>query len=122
MKLLIKLLIAAMVVHASWKTGTAFWRYYNFKDGAQAAALFAGVGSASEIHNRVFAIATKLDVPLEPAKLSVRREPNHILINASYTEKIEVVPSFFYPWDFKVDLDVFTLQGSGESESASPQK
>jgi hypothetical protein len=109
MKTIIKLLIAAAIVHATWKTGNAFFRYYKLKDGAHAAALFAGARSEGEIQNRVLDIARELDVPVNPANVEVRRVPNHTYIDASYTEKIEVLPSYFYPWDFKLHLDVLTM-------------
>ncbi|MCM3878778.1 MAG: hypothetical protein ND807_01600 [Vicinamibacterales bacterium] len=110
MKTLIKLLIAALVVHACWRGAGVFWRYSKLKDGAQSAALFAGQRSEAEIQTRVIEIARELDVPLDPEKLTVRKVPNHIYIKGVYTEKIEVVPSYFYPWAFTLDLDVLTLQ------------
>ena len=109
MKTIIKLLLAALVVHACWKGSTVFWRHYELKDGAQKAALFAGNRTEAEIHSRIMEIARELDVPLDPEKLTVRKAPNHTYVNTAYTEKIEVVPTFFYPWDFKLDLDVFTI-------------
>ncbi len=109
MKTLIKLLIAALVVHASWRSGTVFWRYYKLKDGAQATALFAGHRTEAELHSRVMEIAHELDVPMDPAALTVRKEPNHTYINGSYIDQIELVPRYFYPWQFKLDVDVFTL-------------
>ena len=111
MKSIIKLIIAALIVHACWKSGIVFWRYYKLKDGAHNTALFAGTRSEAEIHGRVMEIAHQLDVPLDPEKLSVRKEPNHIYINTAYTDKIEFVPTYFYPWEFKLDVDVFTLNG-----------
>jgi hypothetical protein len=109
MKTLVKLLIAALVIHASWKSGTVFWRYYKLKDGAQAAALFAGRRSEDELHSRVMEIAHELDVPIDPATLTVKKEPNHTYIKGSYTDQIELLPRYFYPWQFKLDVDVFTL-------------
>lgn len=109
MKAIIKLAIAALLIHACWKSGIVFWRYYELKDGAQNTALFAGARTEAEIHQRVMEIAHQLNVPIDPEKLTVRKEPNHTYINAAYTDKIEFVPSYFYPWEFKLDLDVFTL-------------
>jgi hypothetical protein len=109
MKTIIKLLLAAAIVHATWKTGSAYFRYYKLKDGAHAAALFAGSRSEGEIENRVLDIAHELDVPINPGQIAVRREPNHTFVNATYTERIEVLPSYFYPWQFHLNLDVITM-------------
>ena len=39
----------------------------------------------------------------------MRRQNNHILIDATYTEQIELLPRYFYPWELKVNVDVLTL-------------
>ncbi len=39
----------------------------------------------------------------------MRRKPNHLLIDATYSERIELLPRYFYPWEFKVDVDVLTI-------------
>lgn len=109
MKTLIKLLIAAAVLNAAWRGGSAYWRFYNLQDEAQKAALFSGSRGPAEIHNRIVDIARDLQIPLTPDKLEVRKEPNHIYIDARYTEKIEIFPRYFYPWEFVLKLDVFTL-------------
>jgi hypothetical protein len=108
-KVIIKLLIAAAIVHASWKVGNAYWRFYQLRDETRDVALFAGMQSAAEIHRRVVEIANQLNLPVDPQKLEVRRVPNHTYVRTSYTEKIEVVPTYFYPWEFKLDVDVLTL-------------
>jgi hypothetical protein len=109
MKAIVKLVIAALVVHACWKSSIVVWRFYKLKDGAQNAALFAGTRSEAEIQDRVIEIAHELDVPIDPDKLSVRKVPSHTYIKGVYVDKIEIVPGYFYPWAFTLDLDVLTL-------------
>lgn len=109
MKTIIKLVMAGLLVHASWRGGAAFWRYYKFKDGVQATAQFAGARSEAEIHNRVVEIAQELDIPVDPENIEVRKEENHTFVNAAYTERIEFVPTYVYPWQFKLNVDVFTI-------------
>ena len=109
MKTLIKLLFAALVLHACWRAGTVFYRYYNFKDSAQTAALFGAAKSEDELHGILMQLAGEMNVPIKPENLRIRRVPNHTYIDSVYTEKIEVVPTYFYPWEFKVNMDVFTI-------------
>jgi len=116
MKTIIKLLLAAAIVHATWKTGSAYFRFYKLKDGAHAAALFAGERSETEIQNRVFDIARELDIPINPGQIEVRREPNHTFVNATYTDRIELLPQYFYPWQFRLNLDVLTLGGPKDAK------
>jgi hypothetical protein len=109
MKTLIKLVIAALIVFASWKAGSAYFRFYQLKDAAQDAALFGASKSADEIRNSVVEVAKNLNLPIDPDKVIVRRGPNHTYVTTSYIEKIEVLPSYFYPWVFKLDVDVLTM-------------
>jgi len=109
MKTLIKLLVAAAIVYASWKAGSAYWRFYKLKDAAQDTALFGASRSTDEIHNSVVEVANELNLPVDPDKVVVRRVPNHTYVRTSYVERIEIFPNFFYPWEFKLDLDVLTM-------------
>jgi hypothetical protein len=109
MKALFKIAIAALIVHACFRAGTVFWRHYQFKNGVEATAQFSGRQSTDELHARVMEIAKELQIPLQPGNVDVRRRENHTLIDAAYTERIEILPSYFYPWQFKVNVDTFTL-------------
>jgi hypothetical protein len=109
MKTLIKLVIAALVVHATWRAGTVYFRYYQFKDGVQQTAQFAGTRSENELHNRVLELARELRVPLEADRLRVRREDNRTLIDATYDERLELFPRYFYPWQLRVNVAAFTI-------------
>jgi hypothetical protein len=116
MKTLIKLLIAAAIVHASWKGGSAYWRFYQLKDAAQDAALFGASKSPAEIRNSVVEAANELNLPVDPDKVAVRRQPNHTYVNTSYVERIEVLPSFFYPWQFNLNVDVLTMTAPRDAQ------
>jgi hypothetical protein len=116
MKTLIKLLIAAAIVHASWKGGTAYWRFYQLRDAAQDLALFGASKSAAEVRNSVVEVANELNLPIEPDKVAVRREPNHTYVTTSYVERVELVPGFFYPWEFKLDVDVLTMTAPKDAQ------
>jgi hypothetical protein len=109
MKALIKIAIAALIVHAVWRTGEVFWRHYQFEDGVEATAQFSGRRSTQELHARVMELAKEFQIPLAPRNVNVRRLEDHTLITAVYTERIEVVPRYFYPWQFRVNVDRFTI-------------
>jgi len=113
MKTLIKLALAALVVNACWQAGSTYWRYYKFKDGVQQSALFSGLTrSDSELHQMVLDIAKATDVPVAPENIHARRGENHIMIDAVYTERIQLVPTYYFPYEFKMNLDVLTM-GAG---------
>lgn len=109
MKTIFKLAITALILHACFRAGTVFWRHYQFEDGVEATAQFSGNRSANELHARVMELAREFQIPLEPGNVDVRRQENHTLVDAVYTERIEILPSYFYPWQFKVNVDAFTI-------------
>ena len=108
MKTIIKLLVAALILHATWRTGLVWVRYYEFKDGVHQLAQFSERRPESELHARVLTLARQHQIPLAPDAVRVRRQDNHTLVDASYTERIEILPRYFYPWNFNVNVDTFT--------------
>ena len=109
MKSLIKLLIAAAVLHATWKGGNAYMRYWQFKEQVTEIAQFGVRRTDNELHNLVLDAAKEKDIPLNPETVRVQRRQSHIIIDANYRENVEVIPRYFYPWDAKVHVDVLTL-------------
>jgi hypothetical protein len=109
MKALLRLVIAALVIHATWRAGTVFWRNYQFRDGVQQTAQFSGHRSNDELVGQVMELARANEIPLEESAVNVRRTENHTLIDVSYEERIELLPRYFYPWRFNVNVDAFTL-------------
>jgi len=109
MKTIIQLLIAALILNAGWHIGNAYYKYYNFKDDVQQAALFGNSKSEVELQNRVLQLASQSQLPLAAENVSVRRENEHTFVNAAYTEQVQIVPTYFYPYEFKMNLDVLTI-------------
>jgi len=110
MRTLIKLVVAALIIHGSWRTGTAYWKYYKFRDNLQTTAQFAGDRTVPELHARVMGLASELDIPVMPEQVNVRQEENFTFIDAAYTDQIEILPRYFYPWEFTVNVQAFTVK------------
>ena len=109
MKAIIKLVIAALVIHATWRAGTVYLRHYEFKDEVTQIAQFGESVPNNVLHGHVLDAAQRLDIPVEPDSVTVQRRKAHILIDANYTEQVEVLPRYFYPWQAKMHVDVLTL-------------
>jgi hypothetical protein len=109
MKTIIKLVIAALVIHGTWKAGTAYLKYYEFKDEVTQIAQFGTQKPDSKLRDEVLDAAQRQEIPVDPETVSVRRPNQRIIIDASYREQVELVPRYFYPWDAKVHVDVLTL-------------
>jgi hypothetical protein len=114
---LIKLVIAGLIIHGSWRAGTAYSKYYKFKDTLQVTAQFAGLRTVSELHARAMELATELEIPVKPEQVNVRQEKNFTYIDAAYTDQIEVLPSYFYPWEFKASVEAFSVTVPTSQES-----
>ena len=110
MRTLIKLVIAALVIHGAWRAGTVYWKYYKFQDDVQSTALLGASRSVPEVHARVMELASELNVPVAADRVNVRREKNYTYIDAAYTDRIEILPTYFYPWEFKVNVQAFTVK------------
>jgi len=111
MRTLVKLVIAGLVVHASWRTGSAYWTYFNFREGLREVAQLSANKPEEEVHRRAMAVASKLNVPIAPEQLIVTRREEHTFIDASYKTEIEVLPRYRYPWEFEVIVDAWTING-----------
>ena len=109
MKTIIKLIIAALVLHATWKAGTVYLRYYQFKDDVTQVAQFGTRQTDNEMRSEVLAAAKRRDIVLDPDAVSVRRQNHYIVIDAAYREQVELAPRYFYPWDAKLHVEVLTL-------------
>ena len=109
MKIIIKLILAAAIIHATWKGGNAYMRYWQFKQETTEIAQFGVHRSDTELQNLVLEAARDKDIPLDPQAIKVQRRQAHIIIDATYLERVEVLPSYFYPWQAKMHVDVLTL-------------
>jgi hypothetical protein len=109
MRTLINLAIAGLIVHGVWRAGEVFMVYYEFRDGVRQTAQFAGDRTTDELRIRVLEIAKDLQVPLVPTDVAVRRDREHVFIDASYRSDIELLPNYHHPWDFKVNIDAWTI-------------
>jgi hypothetical protein len=109
MKTIIQLLITALILHATWRAGTVYLRYYQFKDDVTQIAQFGAHQTDNELRNGIIDAAKRRDVALTADDVTVRRQNHHILVDANYREQVELAPRYFYPWDAKVHVDVLTL-------------
>jgi hypothetical protein len=109
MKTIIKLLIAALVLHATWRAGVVYLRYYEFKEDVTQVAQFGTNQTDNYLRDAIIDAAKRRDIALDPQSVHVRRQNYHIIIDATYTEQVELAPRYFYPWNAKLHVDVLTL-------------
>lgn len=112
MKRLITLLIVAAIVWAGFHTIPVYLRFFQFDEAVKEVARFAGTRSEQEVRNQVLDLADRYEVPLSPEDLVVRRERGATEIEAPYVERVEVLPRYYYEWEF----DVRTPSWASENE------
>jgi hypothetical protein len=114
-KTLFKLLVAGLMVHACWRCSGVALRYYRFKDAVHEMVLFSSNKPDTALYARVMELAEQSDVPVQPESVKIRHLDNRIVVDAAYTDQVELLPTKFYPFNFTVNVDVtnVNLQPAG---------
>jgi hypothetical protein len=109
MKTVIQLLLAAVILLASYRVGHVYWDHYQFEDAVKEAAQFSDRNKADDLPARVLDIAERMEIPLDAEHLSVSREQRRVTVDANYVRAIEVLPGFSRDWEFTIHVSVLTL-------------
>jgi hypothetical protein len=91
--------------------GRAALKHYAFVDSIQEAMLFASSRNEDQIADRVIELANEQEIPLDPEKLTVQRLPYQIVIDAPYSDVVNVLPGVYSRmWDFETKVNVRLLE------------
>ena len=102
MRLLFKLAIVFLILHALYRYGVVYVHYQQFKDAVQETALFAKDKDEADILARVMELAAQYQIPLDRRFVQVSRQGETTVIDAAYVEEIEWLPSWKKPMEFTV--------------------
>lgn len=105
MKAIVKLLIVALVLHGVFRASVVAWRYYELKDAAQQAVVFGGGATTGQLHAQILEQAMELGLPIAPEDLAVRRTGQRTVVEARYTQPLEILPNYTYPVDLSFSVD-----------------
>ena len=107
MKLALKLLVVAVVLHATMRAGLAEYRFYVFEDAVQQEALFSQRLSPQQLVSRVVEIAEDHEVPVEPEAIAVDYNGPQATVSLNYSERVELVPRVYTrEWPFEMRVTV----------------
>jgi len=109
MKTLVKLLVIAAVLLATYRVGSVYWDHYQFEDQVKELAQFTDRNHAQELPGKILDLAQKMDIPLDAEGLAVTREQRKVTVDASYVRHVEILPRFSRDWEFAVHVSVLTL-------------
>jgi hypothetical protein len=104
-KLIIKLAIVALIVHAGVKIVPVFWSNFQFRDRLAEQARFAGKKSEEELRNRAERTANDLEIPVTGEGISVHKVGAQTTFDTHYTAQLEYFPKRFYPWEFVIHVE-----------------
>jgi hypothetical protein len=105
----VKVGIFLLIVHALYRFVPVYFHYQQFKDAVHETALFSRQQTDPQIIDRVMELADKYQIPLSREGVQVRRQGEHTLIDASYVESIEWLPTYKRPWQFNVGEDALIV-------------
>jgi hypothetical protein len=109
LKLLLKLVLAALIANAAWRVGSSYVSFYKFKDAINEEAQFGGDKSVDQLRERVVALAQQFDLPVDGDAVTISKENQRTRIAGSYSKPIEVVPGFKYPWSFSWNIETINF-------------
>ncbi len=129
LKTLVKIAVALVVLHGAFRIGNAYWTFYRFEDALQDLAQFGERKTTAQVCDQAMDIAAGLGVPIAAAGLTIRRgtdppyncqdgqvaaEPGaaaqasaQMSISGSYVDRVQVLPGYFYPWQFAPSVKVW---------------
>jgi hypothetical protein len=112
MKTILKLIVVGLLANAGFHTSMAWLSYYRFKDAVTQTSQFGDRRSIDEIHDKVMEHASEFSLPVQPDGFTVRRDDahEHTYIDGSYTQSIDLLPGYRYPWTFTFHVDTFVLR------------
>jgi hypothetical protein len=121
MRTVITLAIAGLLIHATWRVGSAYVTHYDFQDRLEQLVRFAADKSVQDVENKALEIASESELPLLRKDIAVWREDGHTFIEASYSAEIEVLPRYHYPWQFDVSVEAWSTVVPRMNEVTGPR-
>jgi hypothetical protein len=102
---IIKLALVALLANGAWRVGNAYLGYYRFTDAVRQLTHYRGVKTDTEIHDRIFALASQYDIDVTDETLTIQREDNRTIVDGVYKKPIEFMPRVVYEMPFTVHID-----------------
>lgn len=103
-KFFLTMLILAFAVYAGYKFGMPYYKYSAFKSEARALARIS-VGDVARTRALIFEKAEELGLPLSEKDIDVRRLDKTILVQTSWSERVDLLGFYQKELFFSIDLE-----------------
>jgi hypothetical protein len=110
---LFKIAVAALLLFASYRIGQAYIAHYTFTDEVNQIAQRGVRTDEAEVRAAVVEAATRLRIPIEPDRVNVRLQGDHVYVDLRYSRAVEIVPGYRRPWDFDVSVHGWVVPSGG---------
>jgi hypothetical protein len=97
----LRVALVLFLAHAAYRIGSEYRTHLRFQDAVRDTARL-GPQTNEELARRVAALATQHGVPLTQNDLRVKQTAREVLVSASYTKPVGLVPLYSYPWRFEL--------------------
>lgn len=121
MKTLIQIAVVLTVLTATVQGARAAIKHYAFVDALHESMLFVSSQTEEQLADRVMRIAEEHEIPLDPSHVTVRREPYMVIVDAPYTDVIDLLPGVYSrTWDFDTRVNVRQLEDTRPRGPSQP--
>jgi hypothetical protein len=111
MKVIVKIIAVIIILNAASQVALASWRHFQLRDAAEQAVTFGAGQDPAAIKGGILRRAAELNLPVSEANVTVVRNGKYTSANASYTQAIELFPTYTYPYDFSFKVESTLLAG-----------
>ncbi len=113
MKTFIQLVIAGLIINASFQAANSYWNFYRLEEEVREEILHGRQSKFSELHMRVTELAAERGITVEYADVEVshRHAPQDIDVSFSYIDNIAFIPRFYIrPWAYETSVGTHRLR------------
>jgi hypothetical protein len=111
MKAVVKFIAVIVILNAATHVALASWRHFQLRDTAEQAVTFGASQDPGVIKGNILKRAAELDLPVSTNDVVVSRNGKLTTANATYTQAIELFPSYTYPYAFSFKVESNNLAG-----------
>jgi len=113
---LVNLLFLILIANAVWRATPAVSAYFVYREQVVETARWSAGRPEREIQEILLEMARGSNIPLLDENLVVRRQGQRMLVDARYVEKIEILPLYFYDYEFTISTDTLLVRPSAIGE------
>ena len=108
---IVRLLLVALVLFATWQAAVAQWHNFKLEDAVKQLATFGVDQDGDVTRAAVLAEGLNQGITLAPEQVIVNRIADHVYIQVEYTRPIQLLPGYTYRWTFRINAEGYFVPG-----------